>query len=237
MSITTLLFDLDGTLLPLDTTLFTKAYFGALAKKLAPHGYDPEALIQSVWAGIKEMYKNDGTRTNEEVFWSLFTSLHGEKALDDKPIFDEFYRVEFQGVQAACGFDPAAANTVAYAKSRGLRVAVATNPLFPDEAIRSRLRWAGIDPDDLELYTTYEHFHHCKPNPAYYREVMERLGVSPEECLMVGNDVDEDMVAEALGAKVFLMPACLLNKQDKDISRYPQGDFKDLQNYIDTLCR
>lgn len=30
---TTILFDLDGTLLPMDMEAFTKAYFGLLAKK------------------------------------------------------------------------------------------------------------------------------------------------------------------------------------------------------------
>ena len=42
MSIKMILFDLDGTLLPMDQNHFVKTYFGALAKKLAPLGYDPE---------------------------------------------------------------------------------------------------------------------------------------------------------------------------------------------------
>ena len=34
---------------------------------------------------------------------------------------------------------------------------------------------------------------------------MQKLNVSPEECLMVGNDVSEDMIAETIGMKVFLI--------------------------------
>ena len=40
--IKTVLFDLDGTLLPMDQDNFVKAYFKNLAIKLAPHGYDPQ---------------------------------------------------------------------------------------------------------------------------------------------------------------------------------------------------
>ena len=52
---------------------------------------------------------------------------------------------------------------------------------------------------------------------------------------MVGNDVGEDMIAESLGMKVFLMPECLINKKDKDISVYPQGSFEQLIEYIKEL--
>ena len=43
--ITTVLFDLDGTLLPMDQEVFVKDYFGRIAAKVAPAGYDPKRLI------------------------------------------------------------------------------------------------------------------------------------------------------------------------------------------------
>lgn len=49
---TTVLFDLDGTLLPMDQDAFTKAYFQCLAAKLAPYGYEPAKLIDSVWPAL-----------------------------------------------------------------------------------------------------------------------------------------------------------------------------------------
>lgn len=66
-----ILFDLDGTLLPMDQEIFVKTYFGLIAQKLAPYGYQPKELIEAVWAGTKAMVKNDGRKTNEEVFWVL----------------------------------------------------------------------------------------------------------------------------------------------------------------------
>jgi len=235
MSIKAVLFDLDGTLLPMDQDTFIKAYLGGMAKKLAPHGYNPEELVKAVYAGMKAMTTNDGSCTNEEAFWKAFTGLLGEKVREDMPIFDEFYRNEFQDVKNICGFLPEAAQTVRALKEKGYRVALATTPMFPSIATESRIRWAGLELDDFEIFTTYEDYHYCKPNLNYYREVVEKLGVKPEECLMVGNDVGEDMITEELGMKVFLLPADLINKVGKDIAQYPQGEFKDLLAYIETL--
>lgn len=106
MRIKTVMFDLDGTLLPMDQDQFTKYYFGLLAKKLAPYGYNAEQLISGIWAGTSAMVKNDGSCTNEEAFWKKFCAIMGEKVLGDKPLFEEFYRVEFQGARASCGFAP-----------------------------------------------------------------------------------------------------------------------------------
>ena len=52
---------------------------------------------------------------------------------------------------------------------------------------------------------------------------------------MVGNDVEEDMVAESLGMKVFLLDKCLINKKEKDVSVYPRGDHDSLMNFISML--
>lgn len=235
MSIKAVLFDLDGTLLPMDQDTFIKAYLGGMAKKLAPHGYNPDELVKAVYAGMKAMTTNDGSKTNEVAFWNAFTSILGEKVKEDLPIFDDFYRNEFQDVKNICGFLPEAATTVRKLKEMGYRVALATTPMFPSIATESRIRWAGMEPEDFEIFTTYENYHFCKPNLGYYKEVIEKLGVKAEECLMVGNDVGEDMVTEELGMKVFLMPADLINKVGKDISQYPQGDFTDLLAYIKSL--
>ena len=235
MKITTVLFDLDGTLLPMDQDIFVKAYFSRLAKKLAPLGYEPEKLIKNIWVGTMSMVKNDGSILNEKAFWNKFSEFYGEDVIKDEPVFDEFYHNEFQEAKSSCGYNPLAAKTVNYIKSLGFRVALATNPIFPAIATESRTRWAGLKPEDFELYTTYENSHYSKPNPKYYLEVVEKLGVKPEECLMVGNDVNEDMIAKTLGMKVFLLTDCMINKDNKDISVYPNGGFEALMEYVEAL--
>ena len=235
MSIKAILFDLDGTLLPMDQNTFVKAYFGLLAKKLAPRGYEPEKLIDAIWKGTAAMVKNTGDRPNEHLFWIKFIEIFGEKAKEDYPLFEEYYEKDFDKVQSACGYTPQASQTVTKLKEMGYRIALATNPIFPAIATQKRIRWAGMTPEDFELYTTYENSSFCKPNPKYYLAITEKLGVSPEECLMVGNDVTEDMVAQTLGMKVFLLSDCIINKENKDVSAYPNGSFPELMAYIQAL--
>lgn len=233
--ITTVLFDLDGTLLPMELDGFLESYFKLLIGKLSAHGYEPQKVNDALWEALMAMIGNDGSKTNEEVFWPVFNRECGKDARADLALFEDFYKNEFEGARGACGFDPKAVETVAAVKNKGLRVVLATSPLYPAIATRQRILWAGFKPDDFELYTTYENYHYCKPSPGYYREVMDRLGVKPEECLMVGNDAIEDMVAATLGMKVFLLPKWLVNRKNLDISSYPQGDFDDLLAYIDSL--
>lgn len=235
MSIKVVLFDLDGTLLPMDQEVFTKTYFKGLAAKLAPYGYEPEMLIKAIWSGVMAMVKNNGEKNNEAVFWDSFCGIYGEKVFEDISHFDDYYKNDFQNVQSVCGFNPKSAETVRALKNAGMRVVLATNPLFPAIATESRIRWAGLKPEDFELYTTYESSCFCKPNPEYYREILMRIGVLPEECLMVGNDVSEDMVAQKIGMKVFLLTDCLINKNNEDISVYPNGDFSDLLDYVNSI--
>lgn len=235
MKVTAILFDLDGTLLPMDQDDFTESYFSNLAAKAATKGYQPDTLIDTVWAGTAAMVKNDGTKTNEAVFWELFAAKYGGDALNDIPFFEEFYRTDFQKAKELCGFAPMAKDIVHSLKARGLRVILATNPLFPAIATESRIRWAGLEPDDFELYTTYENSRHCKPNPEYYNDIMQELNLTAEECVMVGNDVVEDMIAETLGMKVFLLTDCLINKQNEDISKYPHGGFKELEDFLNSI--
>ena len=101
--------------------------------------------------------------------------------------------------------------------------------------VEALLKKDDFQPEDFEYYTTYENSCHSKPNPAYYRDILDRIGCEPSECLMVGNDVTEDMVAESVGMKVFLLTDCLINSVDADISTYPNGSFDDLMGYIKTL--
>lgn len=226
------MFDLDGTLLPMDQDAFVKVYFGALAKKMAPYGYKPEDMIAGVTKGLGAMVKNDGTKTNEDAFWETFVAMVGEGIADKKPVFEEFYRNEFAAAKAVCGYMPKAAETVRKIKEAGYRVGLATNPLFPAIATETRMGWAGLEPEDFEFYTTYENYSYCKPNPKYYEEILGKIGLKAENCIMVGNDVDEDMVASELGMDVFLLTDCLLNRKNKDISQYPQGGFEELLTYL-----
>lgn len=234
--ITTVLFDLDGTLLPMDQDTFIKAYLGGLVKVASPYGYEPSLLAKSIMAGTLAMFQNDGQKSNEDAFWASMATVYGDKIMTDAHIFDDYYRTDFQKVAEVCGCNPKANEAVKKVKAKGLRVALATNPLFPKIATESRARWAGLDVEDFDLITTFENYSHSKPNLEYYKDVMAELGVCPEECIMVGNDVDEDMIATKLGiGGVFLLTNDIINKSGTDIEQFPHGDFDDLLKFINEL--
>ena len=226
------LFDLDGTLLPMDLEVFIKTYMKYLAGYLAPHGFHPENLIRAVWDGTFAMIGNDGACTNEQVFWAKFTEVYGQDVSEHLPLFEEFYKTEFSRAKSVCGYDSAAAETVSLCKELGLVTVLATNPIFPAVATHQRIEWAGLSTDDFAHITTYENSRFSKPTLSYYREILEKLSLAPEECLMVGNDVDDDMPARELGMQVFLLTDHLINKRGVDISQFPHGDYTTLNAYI-----
>lgn len=238
MKITTVLFDLDGTLLPMEQEKFVHSYFSKLATWLAPHGYEAEALIAGIWSATAAMVKNDGSRTNEAVFWEILREKLGERVMADMPTIEKFYPARFDEVQRDCGFDGRANQTVKRLKDMGYRIALATNPLFPRVATESRIRWAGLDICDFELVTTFENSSRCKPNPLYFADVARTLAVMPEECLMIGNDVEEDAIAaSAAGMRVFLLTDGLINRGGHDLNAYPNGSFEDLLAFVEKLGR
>ena len=232
MKIKAVLFDLDGTLLPMDLNRFLDAYFGLLAKHLTSQGFYPKQLIKTIWSCTEAMIKNDGSATNETIFWNEFSTIYGKDARRLEPYFEEFYREDFDLLKSVCGFDSRVSKIIKTVRASGIRTVLATSPLYPAIATRKRAEWAGLASDDFELITTYENSYHTKPNPAYYLDILKRIDLSPKECLMVGNDVEEDMVAETIGMNVFLLTDCLINKYEKDISLYPNGSWLDLQNYL-----
>lgn len=234
MSLRYILFDLDGSLLPMDQEVFIEDYFRRIAGFIAPHGYDPKTFIKSIWKGTAAMFQNDGNCTNEDVFWNTMADLLGDNVRQCQPILEEFYRTQFPLVRSVCGFDPLAGPTIKKLKAMGFIPVLATNPIFPAVATENRMQWAGLDKYDFALYSTYENSSFCKPNPDYFREILQKLGATPEQCLMVGNDATEDLAAVQLGIEVFVLTKCLINKQQTDISEYPQGDLNALLQYIQT---
>ena len=222
------LFDLDGTLAPMDVEVFTNTYFEELGKKSASIGLEPKQAVKAVWDATKLMFTNDGSAKNDERFWQGFVDIMGPDSLRYRADFDDFYVKEFDSVKRIVSENPYARKLVDLLKDCETELIVATNPLFPVTANHTRLGWVGLKAEDFDYITAYENSSYCKPNPKYYEEIMAARGLRPENCLMVGNDVTEDMVAANLGMQVYLVTDCLINKEGADISQFEHGSFAEL---------
>lgn len=204
-----IMFDLDGTLLPMEVKPFAKAYFGALAAELAPFGLPPEMVMKAILGGTEAMIRNDGAQLNADVFWQVFTAVSGVAREKVEPICDRFYNTGFHQARAATWENPLAVEAVRAAREKADQVILATNPLFPMAGQVTRLSWIGLKPEDFDLITCYSSDRFCKPNPAYYQDICARMGLTPGNCLMIGNDDREDMyAAQAAGIPGYLVTDC-----------------------------
>lgn len=202
MEIKHILFDLDGTLLPMKQDEFVEYYLPLLAKRFVGRGVDAKAFIGYIWKGFAAMVANDGRCTNEEVFWKCFLEkmpISHEEMVKDTI---DFYSGDFNQAIASTQPSPVSGEIIRTAKEKGIQVYLATNPVFPRVATMSRIHWAGLD---------------------------------PEECLMVGNDAEDDLAIGKLGVKTFLVTDCLENKKNLPLTADYTGSLVDCLAFVRTL--
>ena len=230
-----ILFDLDGTLLPLDEKLFVDIYFTELSKVFSEYNIESNKLVEAIWSATHEIIKNDGKRTNEEAFWEKFKSIINIDLSNVKEVLEKFYANEFFTKLKKCSTENNLAKVaVNLAKKNGRKVVLATNPVFPIDAL-VRLKWTGLDIDDFDYVTHYSNSSFSKPNPKYYLDLCKKLGVEPKECLMIGNDERQDIfAASSAGMNCYLVtdylytyPECKVNCE--------KGSFKDLIEKLKVL--
>jgi HAD superfamily hydrolase (TIGR01509 family) len=231
-----ILFDLDGTLLPMDNDYFTKTYFKLLAQTATRWGYnDPKLLTAAVWKGVEAMVRNDGACSNYDRFWQAFAGIMGEDSLKDLDKFSTFYENEFHAAKSATEPAPLARAVVELAHKKADKVILATNPIFPKNGDETRMSWIDLTMDDFDLVTDYQNSCHCKPNPVYYQDVLSQFNLDPAQCLMIGNDVQEDLqAAQAVGLPVYLLDDHLINRENAPIT-CPHSSYADLLRYLENL--
>lgn len=88
-----ILFDLDGTLLPMNQEKFVTFYLPLLAEKMKKYDISTNDLISAVWKGFYAMVANDGHQTNEDAFWEAFDAVTGWERTVVEPDVTDFYRM------------------------------------------------------------------------------------------------------------------------------------------------
>jgi FMN phosphatase YigB (HAD superfamily) len=196
------LFDLDGTLLDIDIGSFMSRYMRALAS-FTENLYPGEGVMDAVMAGTRGMMGTHPGETNESVFHRVAKEHTGADLTRHRLGFDEFYQGSFDALREDAGPAHGAHEVMSLSFSLGLRVAIATNPMFPPVAIEKRMAWAELLDYPVDLVTTWESMHACKPHGEYFTQVAQMLEVEPGSCLMVGDDADLDLPAASVGMRTF----------------------------------
>lgn len=228
----TLLFDLDDTLLDTNIEAFIPAYFQALSEHLAPY-VPANVMLPSLISATRLMLDSeDPSRTLQEVFEEDFYSKIGVPKQDLAERIDDFYDNIFPKIESKTDRRPDAAPLIEWAFSKGYRIAIATDPLFPRKATHHRLRWAGFDPAQFEIVSSFENFHFSKTHSAYYAEMLGQLGWPEGPVLMVGNDAERDLIpANRLGLKTYFIDGESASSPGLEAGR---GKLADLRPWLES---
>lgn len=230
-----IMFDLDGTLLPMDMNEFTNGYFADLYKRLNTDRISEEDFKNAVWKGTYAMMKNDGSRTNRDAFWDTFEKVTGISGDEIDPVCIDFYSHEFKAAKRFTQDNPLARKAVEISHEKAPLVVLSTNPLFPEPGQKTRLEWLGLTYDDFDLVTSYETECLAKPNPEFFFNLLRRLDLKPEECLVAGNDEKEDMwCAAQAGIDSYLITDTMIAREGFTWTG-DRGTFKEFVKAIENL--
>lgn len=230
-----ILFDLDGTLLPMDQDEFVKKFIDIFSIKLKNTNHNHSSIIKGLVTGIDTMVKkSDGSCTNKDLFWKAFTEVTSVVPIDIEPFFIEFYENDFSLVSEILNNNPIISECISCLKEKNYSLIIATSPVFPEIAIYNRMKWNNINPTDFTYITTFENSRFAKPNINYYTDLMETLKLDPKECIMVGNDIHEDGIIEELGVDCYLITDYIVNRYNKSYQTKWHGSFNDFYSLVKT---
>lgn len=223
-----LLFDLDGTLLRVEMQRFIPAYLDDLALQFSDSVAKDRFSRVARQAVHVLLARGDEQRTNRERYVTVIETQLGIPV----SLFEERLAVWLEeGLPSlAHHIAPIAGSRplLDHCFSLGVPVVLATNPVFPRTMIEARLAWAGLDDYPFDLITSYENTRFCKPQPEYFKDVLDNCELKPQDCLMVGNDTEHDLAAAAVGIPTFLVDTFMVDRLEGDFSSDYRGSLDDL---------
>lgn len=220
--IDTLLFDLDGTLVEMNSLFKYPLYvkgFWRFSKVIYPWNF-----YKAFWNGISELLANQTDSYNYDVFVSTLLSYckKNDKMALEKVISDILDN-DFPKLMPFFSEVPGALRTIQMCKKKGYRLILATNPVFPQKAVHVRLKGGGFDPSDFEIITHSQNMSRCKPQVEYYEELVTRFHLDPKRCLMIGNDGHKDLGAAEVGILTYLLKTKKSYHKIKDYLHDPRA--------------
>lgn len=231
----TILFDLDGTLLPMDVDKFMYLYGKTLSEAflhLEPSG----KIFEHVMSSVKHTVMNTKKEKNFDKFFTHFQDLVEQDVSIYIEAFNAFYENGFEQVKASTDTSSEMIEAIKVLKNKGYQLMIATNPIFPMVANKERIKWAGLDINDFDYVSSFEENHHCKPHLEFYKEVLSFNDLDPENVLMVGNDAQEDLAIRHLGVKTYLIDNHLIHRDGHEIVTDYRGTYHDFLEFAKSLA-
>lgn len=225
-------FDLDGTLLQVEMRKFIPAYTRSLAEWFIDVA-DPKIFTGVLLdATLALLRRQDGLQTNEDFFLDILSERLGIAAEFFNDRLRRYCDQDLWRLAELVRPHPLARGILDHCRDAGLRVALATNPVFPLAVVEARLRWGGLLDYPFEVITSYENSRFCKPHPGYFTDIFEQMGLRPEQCLMIGNDTEHDLAARQTGMATFLIDTWLVDRRKGVFATDYRGELDDLYRFV-----
>lgn len=193
---------IKAVLLDMDNTLLAnpdRAFASAFLECFNAHMQQTLNIDQAGLLFRRVVQQLSAERSGDESNTALtIRHLHertGIPADEVEAALTSFYTERYPALRDCVQPVEGAAELIQRLQAQGYAVVIATNPLYAHEAIVQRLRWAGLPDDnaDYALVTSADTMHFAKPDPAYYAEILARVGVEPDEALMIGDSQRSDI--------------------------------------------
>ncbi|MFX0123941.1 MAG: HAD family hydrolase [Candidatus Hodarchaeota archaeon] len=203
--ITTLLFDIDNTLLLFDDHEFIRIYVTNIHNYFKEEQLNLEKFMNIFLTSTNKMTKkNQSKLDNLSKFAVDFESRINVSHNEIIKRFRDFYRSDFIEVCKIMTLHPIARDLLKLA-SNHFKLVAATNPLFPTIANETRFSQTGLDRFPWMEITSAENYHFAKPHIEFYEELLDKINKYPSECMIIGDDPINDMVAGKIGIRTFLV--------------------------------
>jgi len=211
-----IIFDYDGTLVMGSTDEFFKVFFREIVTKYVKWFLaDPEPFKNAFSKAVDVMAKNSSDETNETVFYNAMSLETGIEVAKLKDFFVDFYDNEFKHTHEAYDPIPVMSDVLEYLHARGYNLVLATDPMFPRNAVDFKLSDCGINPRYFSLITTNQNCTRTKISHDFFKQILEKINIRPEETLMVGNHIEKDGDATLVGIDTILLTDYLVNYDNK----------------------
>ena len=198
-----ILFDIDNTLILFDENPFFEAYITKLIPKFTDI-FTPDIFRQRLIGATRALLKNQGQTSNVEHYLNHFSRDLIARKQELWNRFNKFYATEFDQLRAMVKVVEGTNRLLSTLIDRGFKLVIASNPLWPLSVQLIRLAWAQVDDLPYSHITHIENTFFCKPQTEYYLDICKQIDLRPEQCLMVGNDPVNDMIAGKTGMKTYL---------------------------------
>lgn len=173
--ITTLLFDLDGTLI--DTNELIIQSFLHVFDKYLPGQYNREDVLQYMGPTLTQ----------------TFGELNPDKIVEMIEDYRNFNISKHDNM--VCAFD-GVVDTLKALKEEGYKLAIVTSKLRKVAKMGTKL--TQID-EYFDVFVSHDDVKEHKPNPEALNIAMEKLGSKPEETMMIGDNFHDINAAKAAG--------------------------------------